>query len=128
MIRIFHNTNYHFIRHWRVAAIATIAFIVAGLATYAITGGPNYSIEFTGGTLMQVQFKQKPDVAAVRGTLDAAGITGAEIQQFGAETDYTIRARDEKQVQEASGLVATFAERQRLVGKPEWDALEQRYT
>ena len=36
--------------------------------------------------------------------------------------------RDEKEVQEASGLVATFAERQRLVGKPEWDALEQRYS
>jgi 2-methylisocitrate lyase-like PEP mutase family enzyme len=36
--------------------------------------------------------------------------------------------RDEKQVLEASGLVATFAERQRLVGKPEWDALEKRYT
>jgi 2-methylisocitrate lyase-like PEP mutase family enzyme len=36
--------------------------------------------------------------------------------------------RDAKQVHEASGLVATFAERQRLVGKPEWDALEQRYS
>ncbi|MGJ7504583.1 isocitrate lyase/PEP mutase family protein [Variovorax sp. ZT5P49] len=36
--------------------------------------------------------------------------------------------RDEKEVQESSGLVATFAERQRLVGKPEWDALEKRYT
>ncbi|WP_307505388.1 oxaloacetate decarboxylase [Variovorax sp. W1I1] len=36
--------------------------------------------------------------------------------------------RDEKQVLESSGLVTTFAERQRLVGKPEWDALEQRYT
>ncbi|MEG3045627.1 MAG: isocitrate lyase/phosphoenolpyruvate mutase family protein [Comamonas sp.] len=35
--------------------------------------------------------------------------------------------RDEKAVQEASGLVATFAERQRLVGKPAWDALEQRF-
>ncbi|MEZ7827808.1 MAG: isocitrate lyase/PEP mutase family protein [Brachymonas denitrificans] len=35
--------------------------------------------------------------------------------------------RDEKEVQESSGLVAPFAERQRLVGKPEWDALEQRY-
>lgn len=35
--------------------------------------------------------------------------------------------RDEKSVQEASGLVATFAERQRLVGKPAWDALEQRF-
>ncbi|MGJ7530191.1 isocitrate lyase/PEP mutase family protein [Variovorax sp. GB1P17] len=36
--------------------------------------------------------------------------------------------RDEKEVQESSGLVVTFAERQRLVGKPEWDALEKRYT
>jgi len=36
--------------------------------------------------------------------------------------------RDEKQVLESSGLVTTFAERQRLVGKPEWDALEKRYT
>ncbi|MDM0088232.1 MULTISPECIES: isocitrate lyase/PEP mutase family protein [unclassified Variovorax] len=36
--------------------------------------------------------------------------------------------RDAQEVQESSGLVATFAERQRLVGKPEWDALEKRYT
>ncbi|MFT3721237.1 isocitrate lyase/PEP mutase family protein [Pseudorhodoferax sp.] len=36
--------------------------------------------------------------------------------------------RDQKEVQESSGLVAPFAERQRLVGKPGWDALEKRYT
>lgn len=35
--------------------------------------------------------------------------------------------RDEKQVLESSGLVTPFAERQRLVGKPEWDAREKRY-
>lgn len=35
--------------------------------------------------------------------------------------------RDEKEVQESSGLVTPFAERQRLVGKPAWDALEKRY-
>ncbi len=35
--------------------------------------------------------------------------------------------RDAREVQESSGLVTPFAERQRLVGKPEWDALEQRY-
>ena len=35
--------------------------------------------------------------------------------------------RDEKEVQESSGLVASFAERQRLVSKPEWDELEKRY-
>ncbi|MCE1250532.1 MAG: isocitrate lyase/PEP mutase family protein [Comamonadaceae bacterium] len=35
--------------------------------------------------------------------------------------------RETQQLTEGSGLVASFAERQRLVGKPGWDALEQRY-
>lgn len=35
--------------------------------------------------------------------------------------------RDAKEVQESSGLVTPFAERQRLVGKPGWDALEEKY-
>ncbi|NDY93538.1 isocitrate lyase/PEP mutase family protein [Ideonella livida] len=35
--------------------------------------------------------------------------------------------RDQGEVLESSGLVTPFAERQRLVGKPEWDALERRY-
>lgn len=36
--------------------------------------------------------------------------------------------RDQKELQESSGLVTPFAERQRLVGKPDWDALEKRYS
>jgi 2-methylisocitrate lyase-like PEP mutase family enzyme len=36
--------------------------------------------------------------------------------------------RDDRQVQESSGLVTPFAERQRLVDKPQWDALEKRYS
>ena len=95
MLRIFHNTKYEFVKHWRLAAGLTVAFIVLGLVTFGITGGVKYSIDFTGGTLMQVQFKQAPDVAVVRSTLDKAGITGSEIQQYGTATEYTIRARDE---------------------------------
>jgi preprotein translocase subunit SecF len=98
MLRIFHDTSYHFVKHWRIAAGLTLAFIAAGLISFGVTGRPNLSIEFTGGTLMQVQFKTAPDVADVRATLDEAGITGAEIQQYGAATDYTIRARSAKDV------------------------------
>lgn len=36
--------------------------------------------------------------------------------------------RDEREVTETSGLVSPFAERQRLVGKPYWDALDKRYS
>ncbi len=98
MLRIFHNTRYEFLKHWRMAAIITAAFIAAGLASFAVTGGVNYSIEFTGGTLMQVAFKQQPDVGVIRSTLDQAGVTGSEIQEFGNPLEYTIRAQDEKQV------------------------------
>ena len=36
--------------------------------------------------------------------------------------------RDQKRVDEDPALVVPFAERQRLVGKPEWDELERRFT
>lgn len=36
--------------------------------------------------------------------------------------------RDDREVKESSGLVTPFAERQRLVGKPGWDALEKLYS
>lgn len=99
MLRIFHNTTYGFVRWWRIAAALTVGFISIGFISFAVTGSVNYSIEFTGGTLMQLQFKTPPDVAQVRSALDGAGITGAEIQQFGTNTDYTIRAREAKQVE-----------------------------
>jgi preprotein translocase subunit SecF len=95
MLRIFHHSRFQFIRHWRLAAILTAAFIGAGLVSFAITGGVRYSIEFTSGTLVQLQFKQSPDVGVIRSTLDAAGIKGAEIQQFGNDLEYTVRAQEE---------------------------------
>jgi preprotein translocase subunit SecF len=91
MLRILHGTKYDFIRWWRWAAGLTIAFIALGLGTLAITGGFNYSIEFLGGTLMQLHFEQPPDVAKLRAALDNGGVAGAEIQQFGNDTAYTVR-------------------------------------
>ncbi|MDQ6870871.1 MAG: protein translocase subunit SecF, partial [Gemmatimonadota bacterium] len=97
MLRILHDTNYDFIRWWKVMAGITIAFIVLGLGSLAIKA-PNYSIEFTGGTLMQLEFVKPPDVGEIRGTLDQAGIQGAEIQQFGTNRDFTVRAQDARAV------------------------------
>ncbi len=94
MLRIFHNTKYDFIKWWKVAAIATIAFMLIGVASFAVTGGVNYSVEFTGGTLVQLKFKQPPDAGKIRAALDAAGIRGAEVQQFGAPDEFIIRAQD----------------------------------
>jgi preprotein translocase subunit SecF len=107
MIRIFHNTTYDFIKWWRQAAIGTVAFIVIGLASFVWTGGVNYSIEFTGGTLVQVTFNQPPDVAELRRVIDAVA-PGSEIQQFGTNLEYTIRARLEGE-EEIAGATSGVA-------------------
>jgi preprotein translocase subunit SecF len=103
MIRIFHHTRYDFIKWWRVMAIATAAFIVIGFSRVLYDGGVRYSIDFTGGTLMQLAFDQRPDVAQLRAALDAGGIRNAEITQFGSDREFTVRA------QEAEGAPATGA-------------------
>ncbi len=104
MLRIFHNTKYDFIKWWKVAAIATLAFMAIGLASFAVTGRPNYSVEFTGGTLVQLKFKQAGDAGKIRAALDVAGIKSAEVQQFGGPDEFIIRAQERSLVaQQAAG-------------------------
>ncbi len=111
MLRILHDTHFDFIKWWRWAAGLTAAFILLGLASFAFRGGVNYSIEFTGGTLMQLQFKQGVDAGRIRSTLDRAGINGAEIQQFGSDREFTVRAQDERNVAEQAAGAQSIAER-----------------
>jgi preprotein translocase subunit SecF len=104
MLRIFHNTKYDFIKWWKVAAIATIAFMAIGLASFAVTGPVNYSVEFTGGTLVQLKFKQPVEAGTIRSALDKAGIHGAEVQQFGGPDEFIVRAQERSLVsQQAAG-------------------------
>src|SRR2546422_915029 len=92
MIRLFANANYDFIKWRRWAIRLTPAFIVPGYALFFVRG-LNYSIEFTGGTLIQVTTVQPVGTGKIRSALDAAGVRDAEIQQFGASNEYVIRAR-----------------------------------
>jgi preprotein translocase subunit SecF len=119
MLRIFHNTHYDFIKWWRVALIATVAFIVLGFASMLVTGGVRYSIDFTGGTLVQVQFNQTVDAGRIRSAVDAV-TRDAEIAQFGSDREYTIRAQ--KDPGEAAGRAGAES-----VGRRIQNALAQRF-
>ena len=101
MLRIFHNTSFDFIRLWKVTTIVTLAFTIPGLILIGVLGY-HYSIEFTGGTLMQVSFAKAPQVSDIRSALDAHGVKGAEIAQFGSDTEFVIRAQDPRDVAQQS--------------------------
>jgi preprotein translocase subunit SecF len=119
MLRILHNTKVDFIRLWRWSTAITLLFIVPGLVLIAISGF-RYSIEFTGGTLMQLEFTTAPEVAGVRSTLSEAGIGDAEIQTFGSPRELVIRAQEEEQVAQQSVGAESIAQRIRT-------ALDARY-
>ena len=82
MLRILHNTKIDFIRLWKPAAIGIALFVLPGLLWVAISNF-RYSIEFTGGTLMQLEFQQPPDVAGIRAAMTEGGLGSAEIATFG---------------------------------------------
>ena len=121
MLRLLHGTKYDFIRWWRWAAGLTIAFIVIGAASI-LHKAPNYSIEFTSGTLMQLQFVTPPDVGAIRSSLDDAGIHGAEIQQFGTNREFTVRAQNAENVDAHTAGAETVATRIEAVLKNKFGA------
>jgi len=109
MTRFFANANYDFIGVRKYAYAITAAIILPGLL-FLLVKGLNYSIEFTGGTLLQITAKQAVDVGAVRSALDRQGIHGAEIQQFGSANEYVIRARVAKAGTDANDTQATATE------------------
>jgi preprotein translocase subunit SecF len=106
MLRLFANAKYDFISVRRYAYALTGLFILPGVL-FLLVHGLNYSIEFTGGTLIQVQSKTPVDVAAVRSGLDREGLHGAEIQGFGAPNEFVVRARVAKPGTDANDTQAT---------------------
>jgi len=78
-----------FMRHALIFnAISFITFLLA--IFFLATRGLHFSVEFTGGTLMEVSYQHTAEVERVRQTLDKAGLK-AEVQNFGSSRDVLIR-------------------------------------
>jgi preprotein translocase subunit SecF len=115
-MRFFAKASYDFLGIRRIAYGITLVMILPGFLLLLFRG-LNYSVEFTGGTLVQVQTKEPVDVGRVRNALAARGLTGAEIQTFGSDRELVIRARTGAAGSDANDTEATAsAVRQALDG------------
>jgi protein-export membrane protein SecD/preprotein translocase SecF subunit len=112
--RPFKNANYDFLGFRRHAYILTGVILTVGLA-FLLIRGLNYSIEFTGGTLFQVQTGKENFEGQLRSGLDAQGLPGAEIQNFGGRGEYVMRARLASAIADADNTEATTAEVRRAL-------------
>lgn len=77
------NTNIDFIGKRVLAFSTSLALIVITIIFLAVQGGPKAGIDFTGGTLIQVQFSGPVDVQTIRTALGEIGMENPTIQRYG---------------------------------------------
>ncbi len=97
MLRILHNTSWDFLKQWKLSVITVAVFVIPAVILVPVRGF-NYSIEFTGGTQMELTFRAAPSIADVRAAISGAGLGDAEIFTYGAPTEIVIRAQEAAQV------------------------------
>src|SRR3954467_3732400 len=78
-----------FMRHALVFNIISLLTFIAAVICLA-TKGLNLSVEFTGGMLMEVSYKETAPVDRIRESLEKTGLK-AEVQNFGSSRDVLIR-------------------------------------
>lgn len=69
--------------------ISLVTFILA--VFFLATRGLNYGVDFTGGTVMEVNYPQSANIDSIRQAVDSIGLKDATVQNFGTSHDVLIR-------------------------------------
>jgi preprotein translocase subunit SecF len=77
------GTSFDFVHFFKWAYLISLALILLGLASLWYHGGPNYGVDFVGGTVVHVKFTQPTAIADIRQALGATDITNVSVQDFG---------------------------------------------
>ena len=104
-----------FMRHALVFnVVSLVTFLLA--VFFLATKGLNFSVEFTGGTLLEVGYQESADVDRIRQSLEKGGYK-AEVQNFGSSREVLIRMHPEKD-QTSAALSQKVLELLKAEGKP----------
>lgn len=95
-LRIFDNANYPFMGWRRRAYIVTAILLAIGLGAMGLNFARhgswlNYGVDFSGGTLVQLDFKRPVQAEEIRAAAAAAGHDDWEITNFGSDRQFIVR-------------------------------------
>jgi len=98
-----------FMRHALVFnVVSALTFLAA--VFFLFTRGLHFSIEFTGGTVIETQYAQVADVPKVRATVEKLGLGEVLVQNFGSSRDVMIRVPVRGDIKQADLVARVFGE------------------
>jgi preprotein translocase subunit SecF len=120
------GTKINFVGFRRLAFILSGLVIAASIISIVLHGGLNYGIDFAGGTLVQVKFREPTRVESIKNQLAPIGLDRSLIQRFGEKMENEYLIRVERSVSDLGTLSLEIEEAlQRAYGK---DGIEIRRT
>ena len=111
------NTNFDFVRFSKTAVIISLSLVLIGVLSFLYHGGPNYGVDFVGGTVVHVKFTQPTAIADIRQALASTDIANVTVQDFGqGGSEFLIRmpvvetGAEDISAKVQKGLVSKFGE------------------
>lgn len=78
----------------KLAVLLSVIILVIGMGSLVVKGGPDYGIDFAGGTLVQVRIDASADAVSIKDALAEMKLGGLVVQGFGDEAnEFLIRAQ-----------------------------------
>ncbi|MFT5784319.1 MAG: preprotein translocase subunit SecF [Candidatus Krumholzibacteriia bacterium] len=89
-MEFFKNPSINFVGGMKPAFSASAFLVLLSIVLMLIHGGPRLSIDFTGGTVLQVKVAPAPAVQDIRSALEARGYQGVQVTGFGSSDEFLI--------------------------------------
>jgi preprotein translocase subunit SecF len=90
-MQIFKNPNFNFMRYKYLALLASGIIIAIGIVNIFVHKGLNYGVDFAGGTLIQIRFKEVYPIGDLRQALTNAGFSPKIQEVESGQREYIIR-------------------------------------
>jgi preprotein translocase subunit SecF len=108
-MEILRDTNIDFMKYRKFWIVVSLVLVLAGIFAVFVHGNLNVGVDFAGGTQINLQFKDRPQVDRLRGVLEGAGLEEFTIQSFGEEEENEVMVRTRLAKGEEQGSLPKIA-------------------
>lgn len=92
-MEILRNTNIDFMKYRKFWVIVSLILVAVAIFAVFVHGKLNIGVDFAGGTQINLQFRERPDIERLRTLLQGAGLEDMQIQRFGTEEENEVMVR-----------------------------------